>query len=270
MPEGPECYIIAKRIESWIRGRSIERWSFTGGRYKVHGAPSTMEEGSDLERGERSVSRVGCKGKLIWIELDDKSYILNTLGMEGTWHKARSKHCDVEVQLCQTKGKPRRIWFRDQRHYGTLRRVSQSEWEDKLQKLGNDVLAEPGESGFLTVHEWENLCERHKQWTLPKLLMCQTQLSGVGNYLKSEILFESRVSPWRKISNCTKEQLENVYAATISIPRLALKTKLKLDCGIRGRFYKRIYMRKKVMGFNVLREKTEDNRTTHWIPSLQD
>lgn len=270
MPEGPECYIIAKRIEGWLLNRIIEKWTFTGGRYKTHGAPEGMGETSDLARGERTAIKIGCKGKLIWIKLDDNSFILNTLGMAGTWYKSKSKHCDVEVQLCQTKEKPRRIWFKDQRHFGTLRRVRYEEWRNKLAILGSDVLQEPGDEGFLTVGEWERLCQQYKEWTFPKLLMSQTHLSGIGNYLKSEILYEAKVSPWKKISNCTDEQLENVYAATVSIPRLALKTQLKLDCGTRGRFYKRIYMKKKVDGFIVTRELTDDKRTTHWIPSIQN
>jgi formamidopyrimidine-DNA glycosylase len=164
---------------------------------------------------------------------------------------------------------PKRLWFKDQLHFGTLKLVNATELERKLGELGCDVLVGLGKEGALSPSQWESLCAKRASWTFPKLLMDQKSISGVGNYLKSEILFKARISPHRLISSCGDDELERVYEAVVTIPRWALETKLRMGLAIRGRFNMKIYRKKIVEGFVVKREKTSDNRTTHWVPELQ-
>ena len=41
--------------------------------------------------------------------------------------------------------------------------------------------------------------KKHEQKTLTKFLMDQKNISGVGNYIKAEALYEAKISPYRKI-----------------------------------------------------------------------
>ena len=114
------------------------------------------------------------------------------------------------------------------------------------------------------------ICAKKKpDWTFPQLLMNQRWISGIGNYLKSEILYAASVSPLKMIKEATEAQIEKLYDCIITIPKHALDTKMKLGLAIRGRFRIKIYRKKKVGGHVVEKIKTADKRTTHWIPSLQ-
>ena len=224
--------------------------------------------------GKCTVKEVRSKGKLIYWVLDNDTIILNTLGLSGMWHKAKSKHCDVNFRFEHPAGRlakdhPKKLWFKDQLHYGTLKAVTHSGLVKKLASIGADVLIQQGEVGALGHSEWKEMCAKKGEWTFPQLLMNQRWLSGIGNYLKSEILYDARISPLKLIKEASPDQIERLYQSIITIPRHALETKLKLGLAIRGRFRIKIYRKKSVGGAVVEKVKTADKRTTHWIPSVQ-
>ena len=50
--------------------------------------------------------------------------------------------------------------------------------------------------------------KRVSEKTLPEVLMNQKKISGVGNYLKSEILYASKISPYRLIKDLTDSEIK--------------------------------------------------------------
>ena len=56
---------------------------------------------------------------------------------------------------------------------------------------------------------------------LSGLLLDQGFLAGVGNYLRSEILFDAGISPYRKVGSLTESELENLAKSAIGITALA-------------------------------------------------
>jgi formamidopyrimidine-DNA glycosylase len=177
----------------------------------------------------------------------------------GKWCKSKTKHCDLHISFEIKDEHPTTLWFKDQMHYGTVSIVDYKGLEKKLKSLGWDCLKPETHERGLSFEKWTKLCEKKSSWTFPKLLMCQTCISGVGNYLKAEILYEARVSPHKKIGECTNEEKKRVYDCTIKIPKLALENGFKL----------KVYGKKKdAKGFVVKRDKTLDNRTTHWVSEI--
>lgn len=59
---------------------------------------------------------------------------------------------------------------------------------------------------------------------LTTLLLDQHFLAGLGNYLRSEILFVARVHPAKRPVDCTPEQLHALAEAAIAIPTQSYKT----------------------------------------------
>jgi endonuclease-8 len=270
MPEGPECHLLAQKLHRWLQGRYLTKVTVLGGRYEQHGAPIGIDSLSG-----HTVRAVGVKGKLIYWILDSNIAILNTLGLSGTWHKSKSKHCDVQFNFERSENTgdfPTRIWFKDQLHYGTLKIVTHDALEKKLRSLGWDCLRDPADEGHgLSTERWSAVCHKHPGWTFPKLLMSQNCVSGVGNYLKSEILYDARVSPHKSIGDCNDDELDRMYRAVTNIPRRAFETKLKRGVVVRGRFFMKVYRKKTDPEGNVVkREKTADNRITHWVPACMD
>ena len=170
--------MIATRLNKRLAGKQLEAISILGGRYATHGEPNLLAELNDeLTSNTVRINTVNVKGKLLYWQLSGKYSILNTLGMSGCWKiKKADKHCDIEV----TYGGGKKLWFQDLRHYGTLKVVLTNTIAKELSKKGPDVLSKEGvqEDFFF------NLCDRYSHWTMPKLLMDQSKVSGIGNYLK--------------------------------------------------------------------------------------
>ena len=53
--------------------------------------------------------------------------------------------------------------------------------------------------------------------------MNQSYLSGIGNYLKSEILYQSKISPYRKLESLNENDIEILYKNIIKISNDSLK-----------------------------------------------
>lgn len=266
MPEGPECYRMAQKLHEWTNGRIISSFEITGGRYLKHGLPAGMDSVTCLNG--KKVLAVNCKGKLIYWILDNDLVILNTLGLKGTWNKSQSKHADIHIVFNESEEKPRRAWFKDQIHYGTIQIVTYDGLQKKLKTLGWDCLKPVDDANDgMSLERWNELCKKKESWTFPKLLMNQNCISGIGNYLKAEILYEAKVSPHKRINECSEIEKMQVYEATVSIPKHALMTKLGTNTG--KSFRLKVYGRKKDSRGNVVkREKTTDNRTTHWVSEI--
>jgi formamidopyrimidine-DNA glycosylase len=108
--------------------------------------------------------------------------------------------------------------------------------------------------------------------------MNQSVISGIGNYLKAEILYACQISPHRLCKDITAEEYGNLYSACVWLPRLSYKlggatlATYKDADGKVGEFSRRfaVYNQKTdPYGQTVIKEVTKDKRTTHWVPGVQ-
>lgn len=283
MPEGPEVKVIGTHLNRILSGATLKNIQIHGGRYETHGVPDGWDfmcSSITQDTEDVKIVAVHVKGKLLYWEFSNGWYLLNTLGMSGTWRKTKSKHCDVSFEYFQTgdffglgEETQHRIYFKDQRHFGTLKFVNSQDLSKKLKKIGPDVLTDD-----ITPEMFQVLCKKYKHWTLAKLLMNQSKISGIGNYLKCEILYASKISPHRKLEDLNQENIETLIKYCKKIP---LKSLASQGVSIRDyaapdgeegtyQFSLKVYMKKvDPKGNKVITEKTEDKRTTHWVPSIQ-
>ena len=57
--------------------------------------------------------------------------------------------------------------------------------------------------------------KKPSQKTIAVLMMDQSIFSGIGNYLKSEILYQSKVSPNSIISNIPDEKMKEIFQISL-------------------------------------------------------
>ena len=259
MPEGPECHYAARRLERALQGKAITKFEIQGGRYEKHGPfDGHVELQKHIASGCHTVKAVGCRGKLIVIFFDNDWCILSTLGLKGSWTTRYAKHCDISLVIDRVTN----LWFKDQMHYGTLKYVTMKEAKEKILSLGPDVTV--NDPSFTYSHLC-GLLSRYKQWDLAKLLMDQSKISGIGNYLKAEILYEAKLAPMMLCGNVPPDKCSKLYDAICDIPCKYFQKHLG-----NGNIRLNVYGRKKDrLGHNVERCKTKDGRTSHWVPSIQ-
>ena len=133
MPEGPECHIIGNKLHNILRSAKLCSIEILGGRYQKHRNPTGYDEFT-ATRDEITIEEIKVKGKLIYWKFSNGFYMVNTLGMSGGWRNSKSKHCDVVVKY-EKGGKSKSIYFKEQRHFGTLKFVGESAWCPVLSTL---------------------------------------------------------------------------------------------------------------------------------------
>ena len=268
MPEGPECHLAAEMLNKYFQNTIITNIDFSGGRYLKHGIPKGLENTSDLIKNKMLIEKIYCKGKLIIWKFKNNSYLLNTLGMSGRWTFKKVKHCDVcfTFTLNDNTNSECKIWFKDQRHFGTFKLVNQSEFSKKIKSIGYDVLESTESDEFLTKEKWDDLCLQYGYMNLSNFLMDQTKISGIGNYLRSEIMYEAEINPFSYIIDLSETEINNLYKYIISITADSYYTQKFDNCN----YNFKVYMRPvDINGYEVLRCKDSNNRMIHYVKEVQ-
>jgi len=282
MPEGPEIRHNADLLWEALQGRRIvNAYPERGGRYAT--VPPVGHDGlaGALEDDALFVNHVGCKGKFMWWELAPPVpigrawYVWITHGMSGRWsHGPGVPHAAYGFDHAGLAGPPRELHFCDPRRFGTLRfTASADELRVKLDSLGPDMLVDPPDVGFFA----ERLMAKPKR-TLAEALMDQGCVSGVGNYVKAEALYASRLSPHRTVGSLGSADMEALRDAVVSVMKGAYAARGATlrsyrdpaDRAGSAQFAFQAYGRRADPAGNpVVRELTLDGRTTHWCPAVQ-
>lgn len=266
MPEGPEVRLTVEYLNSVLAEKKITNWIFSGGEYTdIH--PEGYDEFDTVL--PLTVVNINCKGKFIYFILSDKEgkkyYILHSLMMTGRWQNYYDEYCKwfVEVENGVT------LWFRDPRALATVKFTSDKNiLHDKLDKLGPDIMKKE-----FKLPIFKNLAKKYSTRNITSFLMDQSVISGCGNYIKAEVLYDAKISPLRKVGDLKDYELDLVYQALCVIPRISYNNK-----GLSIRDYtdengKSGYQDSNIKIYGkhwAKRTKTPDGRTTYWDPKYQN
>jgi endonuclease-8 len=194
MPEGPEMFRHARRIQRALGRRPLtEAWC--------------AFDAVDRRLAERvggPAPRVTTLGKALMLVFDDGARIYTHNQLYGRWmFSAPDRRPDTGRQL--------RLALSTERKSALLYSASEIEWIEPgeshpfLERVGLDVLS--SEASVAEIVEWVARDEfRRRQ--LGHLLLDQGFLAGVGNYLRSEILFLACLSPKHRPMDLDDEQRE--------------------------------------------------------------
>lgn len=289
MPEGPEVHTIVDQLGPKLIGRYLLsiKWD-TKSKYKDG---MTMYDNLSWHLPIR-IEDVTCKGKQIFFKLnseymiDDKHYTCNfyincTLGMEGRWTETPTKHCNLWFELGDViKSENVKIlifednlYFEDSRHFGNIIILSEPEYIEKLRSIGPDLISDD-----IKVEEWLSKAKnsRIKNKQVCDYLMEQKYFSGIGNYLKSEVLYAAKIKPDRIMSNlsdvelitileCARHKIKESYQSN----GLTIRSYISPN-GELGTFKLSVYGKETdPYGNGVVQTMFKDKRTTHWVPSVQ-
>ena len=271
MPEGVEVRLMAEFLNT-LNDYWIISYKIHSGRYKRHGEP----KGFDIfkQKLPLHISKVVSKGKAIFFHLHDNDnheyHIYNTLGMSGHWTLNDYKHNHIEFNLYHKITREfKTIYFNDVRCFGFLEFLKDSLSLSKKMKLwGQDIQnINTTESLFL------EKCEKYKHYNITKFLMKQSIISGIGNYIKSEALYRSKLSPHNSMEFIPKHKLQELFHQLKSICKESYQIQsLSKKDNTYNQFtsFLKVYGKNKdPQGFYIVRETTKDNRTTHWVKEIQ-
>lgn len=213
MPEGPEIKRAADKIARAIAHRPTTSMFFAFNHLKPYEA---------ILQG-REVVAVQTKGKAMLIRFDNQLSIYSHNQLYGVW-MVRSAH-DYPHTTRQL-----RLAIHNTQKSALLYSASDIAVLDEvavmhhpfLSKLGPDVLDETTTVEQVAARFQDPKFHRR---SLAALLLDQRFLCGLGNYLRSEVLFVARVHPQLSARQCTLNQIVELAKASIQISRQSYLTK---------------------------------------------
>ena len=267
MPEGPECRKYALFLGDYVGGSVLEEVVIISGRYTKKELPGFEDFRKKLPL---QIQGVGVHGKFIYFIFQDKSSLWSTLGMTGAWQNSPSDHARISLRFANGKV----AYFNDMRNFGTIRFSSDSkQLAVKLASFGPDMLADDVSNDIFL-----SSLRKKNDLNITKALLDQSVVAGIGNYIKAESLYLARISPFKKVRELSDTNLKILNKSIKSVMRESFQTG-----GITINSYKDFYgeigdynsrflvynQDRDPDGNSVVKEKTPDGRTTHWVPEIQ-
>ena len=267
IPEGPETKRTAEGLARAMTNKTIIDVEILSGRY-TKTSPSGIE---DFRTSlPIKVVGAGCHGKFIFALCSEESYIWSTLGMTGYWNADGSKYARIRFGFSDGTS----IHYNDMRNFGTLKFVKgKHEMLKKLKTLGPDMLAQD-----VPTNVFREALMKRPDWSIAKALMKQSLVCGVGNYIKADSLWLAKISPKRKVKDITDIEFADLCDAIKRVMRTSYDTGGATIASYQsfddepGTYTQQmvVYGQKQdPEGNEVIREKTDDGRTTHWVPLVQ-
>lgn len=272
MPEGPEVYITTVKLRNKLLNQQLISIHFLTDKYKtaINLYNSYLVQ---FLAYPSIITNVFCKAKYIFLELSNSCgsvYLHSHLSMTGRFSWIETRFTKIKFNFSSFS-----VFFDDVRNFGQFEIYNQEDLRKVLNNIGPDLLAEP-----LSLNDWWNFLTKHGKsikCNITVALLDQTCLSGIGNYLKSEILYYSRINPFKSLQELSNEQIHALYYYSYAIPRLSVQaggltiSDFKDPDNLNGTFNKVVYKEKKdPNGFEVISVKTPDGRSTFWVPQVQN
>ncbi|HVY31520.1 MAG TPA: DNA-formamidopyrimidine glycosylase family protein [Polyangiaceae bacterium] len=280
MPELAEVETVCRVMRRTLQGKRIARVELVRDSIFFSSAAPKALESALLGRAVREVGR---HGKFFWLALDGSGpTIYGHLGMSG-WIRAVGKrgtrlHGHGDAPLDDEAGRPRflklgvyaqdgsGIVLTDPRRLGRVWLGSSPQMEPRLKRLGRDAFDDlPSTSELTTLFA-------RRRIPIKALLLDQTALAGIGNWIADEVLYQSRIAPKRSTASLTAAEITALRRSIRSV--LGHAVKVEAD---HRRFPKSWLFEHRwggsrgatqIAGEAIVREEV-GGRTTAWVPTRQ-
>lgn len=302
MPEVIEIRKYRDFLSKIMKNKKLKDINILKGRYLKYKPFPLYEE---LKKSlPLKILDIKTKGKFLYIRLDKNFTIFSTLGLRGGWtycpnkvsiskckfpklldyitsnkmeqHKKTAiNHLNIELVLSSGK-----VYYYDNLSFGTMKVVNNiNNLNKKLKSLAPDIM--DIETTF-KVFKTQIRKKKYENKSIGLVLMDQKMISGIGNYLRSDILWLSKISPYRKIKNLSDNELKKIYNKSRLLTwgdynfKKGLKLKIlkktnKLPSNYHRNFF--VYKEEKdLYGNPILKEplfEGKETRFIYWTPLIQ-
>lgn len=263
MPEGPEVRLVAEALAKIINGMYLRNVEVDESYYRK------CPEWKTHVFEPSWIRHVKSYGKKILIILTNGT-LINGLGMTGMWSTTKKDHCRVILHYDGGI-----VYFHDPRPFGSFHFVKGAVHHPE--DLGLDLLSDPPSKDEWMM-KWINKKKKCPNQSVSVLLLNQEFYSGIGNYLKSEILYNSGILPNRVLGSLSEDDIEKLYDSSVSIIMISylnggasISTFYHMD-GQKGEFghFMKVYRKEKCPnGHTITKEITKDQRSSFWCAICQ-
>ncbi len=286
MPELPEVEIVRQSLHKKIEKKSIQKVIIRNRnlRFKI---PGDFE--SFLK--DKKIIKVSRFSKYLIIHFQNEDYCLIHLGMSGTIHILDKKNPlkFTNTSFYHSPFLPKKhnhaefifnnfkVIYNDPRRFGFFEIIKNNrDLENRFKLMGPEPFSDKFNLNYV-VNYFKN-----KNKDIKNFLLDQRFVSGIGNIYASEILFASRVNPFKKAKRLNKNECLNIILNSKKILKHAINKggssirDFKNITGDKGTFQKefRVYQQdgancKRSNCKGIIKKKITSNRSTFFCVSCQ-
>ncbi|XP_057464386.1 formamidopyrimidine-DNA glycosylase isoform X2 [Actinidia eriantha] len=275
MPELPEVEAARRAIEEYCIGKKIKRSVVADDSKVIDGVSPSDFEVSLLGKTIVAAHR---KGKNMWLQLDSPPFPSFQFGMAGaiyikgvavTKYKRSavndtdewpSKYSKIFIELDDGL----ELSFTDKRRFAKVRLLKNPASAPPISELGPDALLEP-----MTIDELINSLSK-KKIGIKALLLDQSFISGIGNWIADEVLYQARIHPLQIASSLSKESCIELHKCIKEVIQYAVE--VDADCSrfpLEWLFHFRWGRRPGQVNGKKIEFIAAGGRTTAYVPELQ-
>lgn len=262
MPEGPEIRRAADMLEAAVQGKPLTDVWFAQPQLTGF-APQLV--------GQR-IEQIETRGKALLTHFSGGLTLYSHNQLYGVWRVVNAGETPqtnrvLRVRL-QTADKAILLYSASDIAMLTPQQLAQHPF---LQRLGPDVL-----NMTLTAEQVKArlLSPRFRRRRFSGLLLDQSFLAGLGNYLRVEILWHCALAPQHNAAELDDTQLDVLAQTLLAIPRLSWQTRGSVDENrhhgalFRFRVFHRAGERCERCG-GIIEKTTLSSRPFYWCPGCQ-
>ena len=286
MPELPEVEIVRQSIKKKVKDKIIQK-------VLVKNRNLRFKLDSKFERHlyKKKIKKIDRFSKYLIIIFEDKSGFIIHLGMSGTIHLCDTnkknifsnasfyhspilpnKHNHVEIQFNKIK-----LIYNDPRRFGYFSIFNNKvELKRKFGHFGPEPFSKSFNFDYVINYF------KKKEKNIKNFLLDQKFVSGIGNIYASEILFISKVNPFKMAKNLTKDECKKILLYSKIVLKKAIEKggssirNFKNINGKTGNFQKNfnVYQREnlncvKSKCKGIIKKKIISNRSSFFCNSCQ-
>jgi formamidopyrimidine-DNA glycosylase len=275
MPELPEVELVAKSLDSLVKGRKIIVAELLRERLAPENPPAQFAEWLK----DSTINFVHRRGKHILFDLDNSNTLITHLRMSG-----RFMLLPVERDLPKYSHAvfyfedETRLVFQDQRHFGLMKIVPTANLHEakEIKKLAPEPFSDEFNPQY-----FRDILKTSKK-SLKEFLLDQTKVLGLGNIYASEAIFLARANPLiaanqlsARKANVLFEKIREVLAESIAHGSTLNVNPENIDGSYYGGGYEnhwRVYDREKEPCVNcasAIKRIVQGGRSTYFCPRCQ-
>jgi len=274
MPELAEIYLLKKFLKKNYKDKTLVSFKFNENSKFNKKPPKGLDHFQ--KHLHLKLTNIKRKGKILILIFDDKWWLCIHFGLHGFLRTNKKDNNRILENYDNSSKNIHGVFkftndvilnFVDRTGFGSSFNFfnNKTDFDKYLEKYAIDIL----DKDFTLKKFRENVkkiqVKKLKKSELCTILLKQEYLcSGIGNYMKCEILYDSKLSPYRSINHLDSSMIQNLYESILKI------TEINIQANGRPLDQFQVFMKKKDRkGNDVIKEKTPDCRGTYWVREVQ-
>ncbi|KAF4372315.1 hypothetical protein F8388_026988 [Cannabis sativa] len=210
MPELPEVEAARRAIQENCLGKKIKKSVVADDSIVINGVSASDFEAALLGKTIVAAHR---KGKNLWLQLDSPPFpsFQFEVSIGGLWVLLVIKECLWEWKSAVKEDDEwpskyskldggMEFSFTDKRRFAKVRLLKDPASVPPISELGPDALLEP-----MTDDELVASLSKKKKVAIKALLLNQSFISGIGNWIADEVLYQARIHPEQPAATLSRE-----------------------------------------------------------------